>query len=328
MKRHRKIDVSYFSTRSDLLTQYSAELSQLHETCTHHLSAFAPRLQQAGKALLQRYTAHWQGIDWVQPLVLNEAWSVPLPSRQTLTLANALTTLHTQIQTEAMNNDSWRSTELLPLGSLLYTQALHQYQQLFPPTSHFWRLLEGYYLEWTEATLREQQQKWGAVRRYTQEDILQLAGTRALLKIHGAAVVMLTDNQRVIVPLGSILDHIHIALQLMDGIINWRDDMQARRVTYFLTEVAIDLKVPEMSGLGRLNLERFMITTPLLVKVANKALDHLSAAQKVAGRLDVPALASYIDALETTCRQVSHHLAYDLIDTRGRLGRAAVSASF
>lgn len=326
LKQYCKIDRGYFLARSGLLIEYAAELSQLQETCIQYLAAFPPRLQQVSETLLQRYGGHWQGVDWIQPLVLSAAWAVPEASRQTIALANALTAMYAQIQREAMDRGPQRCGDLLPLGALLHTHTLRQYQQLFPPTSYFWRLLEGYHLEWAEAVLWERQRQWGAVKRYSQEDILQLAGVRALLKISGAAVALLAGNQQIIMPLSSVLDQIHVALQLLDGVVNWREDLRARRATYFLTEVALGRGVREMTSLGRLNLEKFLATSPLPGKVTKRALNHLSAAKRVAGCLEAPALAAYLDELQTACQEIPHLLYRHLANSRVALERAPVSA--
>lgn len=304
MGQHRGIDVGYFWLRSDPLVEYAAELSQLQKTCTQHLATFPPRLRRVGETMLQHYAGRWQRVDWVQPLVLNTAWSTPEAAGRTIALANALTTMHAHIQREALDDRSRRSSNLLPLGSLLFTHVLRQYQQLFAPTAHFWRLLEGYHLEWAEAVLWERQRQWGPVKRYSQEDILRLAGSRALLKISGAAIALLTGNRQIIMPLSSVLDQTYVAIQLVDGIVNWRDDLRARRATYFLTEIALALKAREMATLGRLNLKELLATSPLPGKVAKQAMDHLSTAKQVATHLDAPVLVSYIDDLRIACKAI------------------------
>jgi hypothetical protein len=298
-----KIDTDHLLSRYDLLAEYAAEMSQLQETCVQHLSTLPPRLQQVGKILLQRYTEHRRRIEWAQPLVLSTAWSLPKASRQKIAVANALTAMHAYIYREATDDISQYNGDLLPLGSLLYTHTLHQYQQLFAPTSYFWRLLEGYYLEWAEAVLWERQRRWGLVKRYSQEDTLRQAGVRALLKISGAAIALLTGNQQHITPLSSALDQTHVALQLVDGLINWREDMRARRATYFLTEVALTLKAREMTSLDQLNLEKLLVNSTAPCRVIKRAMKHLLAAKKVAARLNAPALATCLDKFYSICQE-------------------------
>jgi len=304
MEQPYRIDVGYCLRRSGLLTEYAAELSRLEEICTQRLFAFPFCLQKVGKALLQHYARRWRGVEWVQPLVLSTAWAVPAASRQAVAVANAMTTMHAHIQREAIDVSPRHSREQLPLGSLLYTQVLRQYQQLFLPNSCFWRLLEGYYLEWAEAVLWEQQRKWGRVRRYSREETFRQAGIRALLKISGAAIALLSGNQQIITPLSSVLDQVHVALQLVDGIVNWREDLRAQRATYFLTEVALALNVREMDNLCRSNVKEFLGTGVSLDKVIKRAMKHLLAAKKVASRLNAPALSTYLDKLEAACLQI------------------------
>jgi len=303
MEQPYRIDVGYCLRSSGLLVEYAAELSHLEEICIHRLSTFPFCLQKVGKVLLQRYARRWRGVEWVQPLVLSAAWAVPAASRQAIAVANAMTTMHAHIQREATDVVARHSREQLPLGSLLYTQVLRQYQQLFPSNSFFWRLLEGYHLEWAEAVLWEQQRKWGGVRRYSREETFRQAGIRALLKISGAAVALLSGNQQIITPLSSVLDQVHVALQLVDGIVNWREDLRAQRATYFLTEVALGLNVREMDNLCRSNVEEFLRTGDSFDKVIKRAMKHLLAAKKVASRLNAPALATYLDKLGAACLQ-------------------------
>ena len=322
-----RLGMGRFLARLGLLTQYADELSQLRESCAQHMDTLSPRLQRAGEALLQRYVGPWQGVDWLQPLVLSETWSVPLPSRQIIATANALTAMHAHIQRAAMNDDSRQSGAMLPLSSWLYTHALYQYQRLFPPTSFFWRLLEGYHLEWAESVLWERQRQWGAVKQYSQEDTLRLAGVGALLKVSTAAVALATGNQRSVMPLSSIMDQIHIGIQLMDGIVSWREDLRTRKATYFLTEVALALNAQEMASLGRLDLQEFLAISQLPSKVTKQALKHLSAAEKVTSRLKAPVLMTYIDNLRTACQEIPRQWNLDLANSHTPLERATVSAT-
>ena len=313
------MDAGYFLTHSGLLAERADELLQLQQTCIQHLSAFPPCLQRAGELTLQRLAGYWQGIDWIQPFVLSAVWFIPQASRQKIALANALIAMYAHIQRESLDNVSRQDNDLLPLGSLMYTRSLRQYQQLFPAESHFWQLLEGYYLEWTEAVLWERQRKWGAVKRYSREDALRLAGMRALLKIGSAAVSLLAGKQRFIMPLSSALDQVHVAIQLADGIINWREDLRARRATYFLTEIALALNTRGMAGLGRVDIESFLQTSSLAAKSTKRALGHLSAAKKITARLDAPALVGYIENLNTILREIPRRSGYGLFNSHAVL---------
>jgi hypothetical protein len=227
-------------------------------------------------------------------------------------MANALIVLQIHVQREAIEDRSRHSVDLLPLGPLLYTRALRQYQKLFPPASDFWTLLEGYHLEWSEAILWERQRQWGLVRRYSQEDILRLAGSRALQKIGCAAVALLAGKRQVLMPLGGVLDHLHIATHLMQDIVNWKGDLRARRATYFLTEVALALNARKMSALGRLDLADFLAAGSLPNKTLREALKHLSTAKRVADHLENPALVTYLDDLETVCKAIPRQFESDL----------------
>jgi hypothetical protein len=311
MNRPSKIDLEDSVPHSGLAAEYAAELSQLQEICSQYVTAFPPCLRQVGKRLIQSCADRWQSAEWVLPLALGDAWYVPQVHSQAIAAANALTALQVQVQRDAEDRPT-RGGDLLPLGPLLYTRALRQYQQLFPPASDFWTLLEGYHLEWSEAVLWERQRQWRSVRRYSQEDILRLAGGRAWLKIGCAAVALLAGKRQILMPLGGVLDHLHIAVHLMDDIVNWKVDLQARRATYFLTQVALALNVREMATLGRLNLVDLLATGSLPHKVIRQALQHLSTAKKVADHLENPALVTYLDDLETACTAIPHQLEHDL----------------
>ena len=312
MNRPSKIDPEDSVPLPGLAAQYAAELTQLQETCSQYLTAFPTSLRRVGKGLIQSCANRWQSAEWVLPLAMGDAWHVPHVHSQAIAVANALTAMQVQVQREAAEDCSRRGGDLLPLGLLLYTRAVRQYQPLFPPTSDFWRLLEGYHLEWCEAVLWERQRQWGSVRRYSQEDILRLAGGRAWLKISCAAVALLAGKRHILMPLGGVLDHLHIAVHLMDDIVNWKRDLRARRATYFLTQVALALNVREMAALGRLNLVDFLATSSLPNKVIKRALQHLSTAKKVTDHLENFALVAYLDHLETVCKVIPHQLERDL----------------
>ena len=327
MNQPSRVDVEYLVARSGLVVEYAAELSHLREACAQHLASFRPSLRRMGENLLQDYAGRWNSVDWTLPLILGAAWSVPQASRQAIALANAQMVMHGHIQQRAGDDRARSSSDLLPLGSLLSTHALRQYQQLFPPSSYFWTLLEGYQLEWVEAALWQRQRRWGRVERYNQEDVLRLAGNRALVKIGGSAIALFAQRPRKLMPLGSVLDQIHVATQLIDGVVNWRQDLQARRATYFLTEVAFAMDAREMAALGRADLEGFLATSSLPGKVAKRALDHLSTAKKVTSHLGAPALMAYLDDLRMACKAIPGQLERDLADVASTAGRSSVLLS-
>jgi hypothetical protein len=113
-------------------------------------------------------------------------------------------------------------------------------------------------------------------------------------------------------PLGGVLDHLHIAVHLMDDIVNWKSDLRARRATYFLTQVALALNVRKMAALGRLDLVDFLASGSLPNKAIKRALQHLSTARKVADHLENPALVTYLDHVETAARAIPRQLERDL----------------
>jgi hypothetical protein len=317
-------------TYSDLTDNYSEPLGQLRETCAQLLNTFPPRLQQPGEAILQRGADTWHRVNWVQPFVLNADWFVSDASLDKIALAHALTGVHAHIQEAAIHGNGGFNGDLLPLGSLLYTHALGQYQRVFAPTAQFWRLLEGYHLEWTESIFwaRQRQRQWGAVRRYSQEEILQTGGVRALSKIGCSAVALISGKQRVLMPLSSILDQLHVAIQLVDGVVHWQQDLQKKRATYFLTEAALALNVQTMDALQRPDLEEFLITCNLPAKAIGRALDHLQAAQKIAARLDTPNLVGYLEELEAIFRRIPHLLASKPSDAHVFMTATSISALF
>jgi len=313
--------------RSGLVAEYAAELSRLQETCAQHLASFHPSLRRIGENLLQRYAGHWNSVDWTLPLILGGDWSVPQTFRQTIALANVQMVMHGHIQQEAEDGCARSSGDLLPLGSLLYTHALRRYQQLFPPSSCFWTLLEGYQLEWVEAVLWQRQRRWGRVERYSREDVLRLAGKRALVKIGGSATALFADRSRMLMSLNSVLDQIHVATQLIDSVVNWRQDLQVRRATCFLAKVAFAMDAQEMAALGRVDMESFLATSSLPSRVIKRALNHLSTAGKVAGHLEAPALMAYLDDLRAACKEIPRWLERDPVNPLSTVERAPVSLS-
>ncbi len=327
MNQRSRINAENSLADSKLVAEYADELSQLREACAQHVATLPPCLQRVGESFLQRCASRWQSMEWVLPLALGRDWFVPQDHGHSIAAANALTAMHVHIQRQAVESHARHNGDLLPLGSLLYTRALCQYKQLFPPISDFWLLLEGYHLEWSEAVLWERQRQWGSVKRYSREDILRLAGSRALLKLGCVAVALLAGKRRALMPLGSILDHLHIAVQLMNDVLNWREDLHARRATFFLTEIALALDAQEMATLGRLKLVDFLATGSLPDQVIKQVQKHLSTAKKVADHLDIPSLATYLDDLEAMCEMVPHQLERDLTSAFSSAQPTPASAS-
>jgi len=325
---HSQVDIEGFVARSGPVDEDTAELSHLRKAYAQQLASFPSCLQQAGRAFLKRHTGRWHSVDWVLPLILGRAWSVSWGSRQTVALANAHMVIYGYIQQGAGEGHARGSRDMLPLGSLLCTRALRQYQQVFPLSSSFWTLLEGYQLEWAEAVLWQRERRWGQVRRYSREDVLRLAGNHALVKISGAAIALLAEKPRLLMSLGSVLDQVHVATQLIDDLVNWQQDLQARRATYFLTEAAFAVGARKMAALGRIKLGTFLSTSSLPGKVVKRALSHLATAKKLVSQLEAPALMPYIDDLETAAKEIPHQFGDAQIEVLPSSEHVSVSLSF
>ncbi|MFZ5917106.1 MAG: hypothetical protein ACOYZ7_09250 [Chloroflexota bacterium] len=303
------MDASFFLARCDLWNAFENDLGSLQETCLQQLSTLPPGLKRASETVIDRLTGHWQNLDWIYPFLLGPAWFVPQSATRQIALTSALITIHGKLQAENPIDTPLKRGQLCPLGSLLYTRALRLLQQHFAVDSHFWQLLEGYHLEWTEALLWQQQRQWGPVQKFSREDIQRLAGLRALLKVGCSAMALMAGKERYIMPLNSVMDQIHVAFQLIDGLINWREDLRTRQATYYLTEVALALNLRDMAHLSRMNLDTFLADNTLVDQVLKRALGHLTAARKVAGGLKTPTLEDHLDQLHTTLKAMGKPLS-------------------
>jgi hypothetical protein len=323
-----RVDLESLVACSDPMDGYAAELLHLRETWAGQLASFPTSLQQIGQAFLQRHAGRWNRVDWVLPLILGRAWSVPRDFRHTVALANAHMVMYGYIQQRAGDDRVRSNSDVFPFGSLLHARALRQYQQLFPPSSGFWTLLEGFQLEWAEAIFWQRKRQWGQVRQYSQEDVLRLAGNRALVKVGGAAIALLAERPRIPMCLGSALDQVHVAIQLIDSLVNWQQDLQSRRATYFLTEAAFAMGACRMAALGGVDLEAFLSTSSLPDKVVKRALSHLSTAKKLVNRLEAPTLMPFLDDLQVAAEELSPRFGGEPAEVLPSPERIPVSLSF
>lgn len=134
-------------------------------------------------------------------------------------------------------NTSTRS--LIILGSLCHLQVMNHYRPHFPSDSPFWERLEAYWQEWGESILWEA--KDGASQLpFSEEALFLTAHKSAALKMCPTGLALLAEKPDLIPAFEQAIDLMHAAMQLIDDLKDWREDLQHQRYNSFLGLLVAD----------------------------------------------------------------------------------------
>lgn len=111
----------------------------------------------------------------------------------------------------------------------MQAEAYHVLHTLFPPAARFWDRLRADLADYATACLEEQRFATGghALREYTEALALRIAvGKHGLARSVVAGLVELARDEGPFVPLGQVLDETHKAVQLLDDLQDWKEDLR------------------------------------------------------------------------------------------------------
>jgi hypothetical protein len=148
---------------------------------------------------------------------------------------------------------------------------VRHYQALFPSDSRFWALVERYWAEWGEAALWEPEQ--GPTRRpFDQESLRRAARKAAPLKICPSGIALLAGRAELIPALEEAVDMMHVTMQLLDDLHDWREDLRHRRHNAFLGTLVAEGLIPDRLGVFEDEVSEALVRTDIV----NRYIDTIS----------------------------------------------------
>jgi hypothetical protein len=157
------------------------------------------------------------------------------------------------------------------VGTLFNLQIVRHYQALFPSDSRFWALVERYWAEWAEAALWEPEQ--GPTRRPFDQGALRRAARKAApLKICPSGIALLAGRAELIPALEEAVDMMHVTMQLLDDLHDWREDLRHRRHNAFLGTLVAEGLIPDRLGVFEDEVSEALVRTDIV----NRYIDTIS----------------------------------------------------
>jgi hypothetical protein len=283
---------------------FSADVEWVLQTCEKQVSAYPPSLRRFDRVrpkereLFKGDNAR-KSIVYLLPFWLKDAFDLDQDTCRLIAQAHIFAAFYFLTQDQVMDaGPEEYKGHLLPQGTLFFLDAMAPYRSLFDSDSPFWTFLEKYISELAESVCWEREQHWGQAKEYKKGDLLRLARKAAPLKTPCAAMSLLAGRQEDIGPLEKMVDHVLVALQLMDDLRDWREDLARGNYTYFLTRVMVAQGIPLSSSLTETDVRKALVAGSVLEEVLGLAIEYSQRALESILALHVPYLKKYIAFLD------------------------------
>lgn len=164
---------------------------------------------------------------------------VPIEKVRALASAAMYGSLHIFVEDKIIDQGSGK-TEIVLLSNILLHKALHNLYRLFQHDSDYWKYFDAYYEEYIIALLNEKQNVW---QMHDQKEFVEISkGKSSLLKCILCGLAILGDKKHVLPVLNRTLDYFVVALQLMDDIVDWKEDFESKQLSPMLHSAISDFK--------------------------------------------------------------------------------------
>lgn len=223
---------------------------------------------------------HW-ALEWNLPGWLGQAYGLEARLSEEICLSNVLGLASIRLRDDLEDGELPAATgapAAIRMSDRLYEDALEVYRRTFDSASVFWTHLHERMNEWRDAT-------------FDGGSPSQLASRGAPLKISAFAVCLLTDRQDQFPEIDRCLDHALAAMVQYDHLVDWRDDLAARRWNAFVAASTTPAKGARDSAS---EVQLAMLTTDLIGAYFAEILDEFSRAAMLASGAGVHGLADHL----------------------------------
>ncbi|MFI5006238.1 MAG: hypothetical protein ACHQKZ_02310 [Solirubrobacterales bacterium] len=192
------------------------------------LHGLSPRLDGAGRSLLERIaTPNW-ALEWALPYWLCEAFALPAQVAQALGLGNVLMLGYERLADDVVDGEE--GADSLHLAVALHHMWIAQYVRL-GLSRDFWPAFDEYTTQFIRGTLGSHD----GARLADEGEFMRLVPWRgACLKICCAAACVLASRTHDLPALALAIDQIMTGVVLLDDEFDWADDLEAGRYNGFV----------------------------------------------------------------------------------------------
>ncbi len=174
------------------------------------------------------------------PFVFHEEFpDVSIEKVRALASAAMYGSLHVFVEDKIIDCSSGK-TEIVLLSNTFLHKALRNLYGLFQHDSDYWKYFDTYYEEYAIALLKEKQNVWQV---HDQKEFMEISkGKSSLIKCILCGMALLGNKRHTLPVLNNTLDCFVVALQLMDDIVDWREDFESKQLSPMLRSAILDFK--------------------------------------------------------------------------------------
>lgn len=186
--------------------------------------------------------------------------------------------------------------EIILSSNIMYYKWIKEYQRVFISSHLFWVLFEKYLEEFTRATIWEKNKHWNKINEFKNDDLIHIGQKYSLLKISAAGICLYGKKNDWINVYSELINYYHIGFQLYDDLIDWKDDLNKKNYTYFLTKIhAMEVPLSNFSAV-----ESFIQKDSFVEKYIEESNSYYSLALNLAHKVCNDDLYSFIqDKIKT-----------------------------
>ncbi|GAA3933720.1 prenyltransferase/squalene oxidase repeat-containing protein [Hymenobacter algoricola] len=225
---------------------------------------------------------------------------------------------------DSQSTSGVRSAQRLFSSLEMHEQAVRGLGQLFPTIDEFWPAFGQCKQEYAAANLREKH--LSALRTDITETQFEeiAAGKSAVCYAMVHALSSLSGSTAPVAELRRCLQHLHVALQYLDDVEDFRQDWQQGQYTYahYLVESHLragGLAVGELALAAR---HRHLYTSGVAQLLLQRGHDHYAHSLAIADALGLPELGRYLQQQLVKCQSYQQDVDRLLQKTRIKAGKS------
>jgi hypothetical protein len=266
------------------IDRYQDEIAAIFAMAEEETTKYPAPLDELGRAWVQRLNplrgARSNYIGYLLPYWMRDAADVELAACRELAAANIHALIHFFLLDDVIDTgpgmDKAAVRDALVLGQLFQASFQQRYTRYYTSESPIWSHYQRYLAEWAHAVAREKD------LQADPDDVRQLAGKSAPVKLSAAAMLLLADRSDMLPEMEEAVELTLATLQLSDDWADWREDLAEGNDSAFLSLVRRCLRVETDHPLDEQQVKRAIYHAGCLDRLADIVESYLGEMEKLA----------------------------------------------
>jgi len=238
------------------------------------------------------------------PFLFSEAFpNTRREKKQKLALMGLLTLYQLLINDEMIDEAGAHCAAGIIASNSFQMAALSTLSEVFDHQPLPWKDIDKLFRQYSQAILLENGLHKGKVEQYSGRDIIRVLSRKsAMAKIIVVSLCLVSGQNELRKPLEDSLDLYYAAEQLFDDFKDWKEDLEAQRYTYLLTEVITTFnlqdKISSLSPDDRISLiAKYLYLSGFAEDYLRKLARYCTEAKKKVEGINCPHWKDLIDSL-------------------------------